>query len=75
MAGMVIYIGVGPHVRVVSSGRLCREETGRDHSVLPFPPHIYTYIQVPFAFPTTYIYIYNAHIYIYIYIYIYKRVQ
>ena len=31
MAGTVIYIyiGVGPHVRVVSSGRLCREETGR----------------------------------------------
>ena len=59
MAGMVIYRGVGPHVRVVSSGRLCREETGRDHSVLqtgvilPFPPHIYTYI---------------IHIYIYIYI-------
>ena len=64
MAGTVIYRGVGPHVRVVSSGRLCREETGRDHSVLqtgvilPFPPYIYTYIQVYFAFRTTYIYIY-----------------
>ena len=35
MAGMLAYIGVGPHVSSVSSGsvRLCREETGRDLSV------------------------------------------